>query len=271
MQIFINKNGNQLGPFPESEVTGMLKSGQVAGTDLAWSEGMETWKPLSSFTQFQSQAGGPPALPALPSQRRTEPFSIWSLALGILSLVGCSLLAGIPAVICGHVGLGRINRDPSLDGKGIAVAGLITGYIGVLVLPFIIGILAALALPAIVTAKERAKEAQMLSNMRQIHVAIQMAESGGKSAGKFASKADLKKMLVENGYINANDLARLQFDKISIGNVVADDPPDTILLQAKSENGRSTITFLKDGSGIIKQTAQQPYGRPPPRSPAFLE
>ena len=156
MQIFINKNGNQLGPFPEQQVAEMLKSGQVAGTDLAWGEGMETWKPLSSFAQFQSTAGGQPPLPGqppvLPHQRRTEPLSIWSLVLGVLSLAGCSFLAGIPAVICGHVGLGRIKRDPSLDGKAIAIAGLITGYISVLVLPFVVAVLAALALPAFVTA-----------------------------------------------------------------------------------------------------------------------
>jgi type II secretory pathway pseudopilin PulG len=285
MQIFINKSGNQLGPFSEPQVAEMLKSGQVAGTDLAWSEGMETWKPLSSFMQFQSQAGGPPALPgqppALPSQRRTEPLSIWSLVLGILSLVGCSLLAGIPAVICGHVGLGRIKRDPSLDGKGIAVAGLITGYLSVLVLPFIIGILAALALPAFVTAKERAKDVQMLSNMRQIVLAIQSAEADGvananpklgfPADAKFTSKAQVREMLVGNNYITTADLHHLQFDKTSIGNVSVVDPPDTILLQAKSENGRSTITFLKDGSGMIKRTGQQPYGHPAPRTPAFLE
>ena len=275
MQIFINKNGSQLGPFPESKVAEMLKSGQVAGADLAWSEGMETWKPLSSFAQFQAAAGGPPPLPGqppvLPSARKTEPLSIWSLVLGILSLAGCSFLAGIPAVICGHVGLGRIKRDPSLDGKGIAVAGLITGYISVLVLPFIIAIFAALAIPAIVQAKERAKEVQMLSHMRQIHLAMQQAEADGKSSGKFASKSQVEKILVENNYIAAGDLKRLQFDKISVGNVSADDPEDTILLQAKSESGRSTITFLMGGDGRITRPGQPAFGRPPPRRPAFLE
>jgi len=284
MQIFINKNGNQLGPFAESQVAEMLKSGQIAGTDLAWSEGMETWKPLSSFEQFQAGASGPPPIPGqppvLPSPRRTEPLSIWSLVLGILSIAGCSLFAGIPAVICGHVGLVRIKRDPSLDGKGIAVAGLITGYISVLVLPFIIGILAALALPAAIQAKEKAKQVQMLGNMRQICLAIQTAEADGVASvnpklgfpadAKFTLKAQVRSMLVENKYLTEDDLNRFQFDKISIGNVSAVDPPDTILLQAKSENGRSAITFLKDGSVKNEQPGQQPYGRPPPRSPAFL-
>ena len=111
----------------------------------------------------------------------------------------------------------------------------------------------------------------MLSNMRQIHVAMQMAEADGKSSGKFASKADVKKTLVENGFLKAEDLNRLQFDKISVGNVAAGDPPDTILLQFKSENGRSTVIVLKDGSGQIVRSRQPAFGRPPPRTPAFLE
>lgn len=285
MQIFIHKNGQQLGPFPEAKVAEMLKTGQVAPTDPAWSEGMEKWSPLSTFPQFQSAAGSPPPLPAStpaqPALSKTEPLSTWSLVLGILSLVGCSFLAGIPAVICGHVSLGRIKRDPSLDGKGTAIAGLITGYISVLVLPFVIAVLAALALPAVINAKEKAKEARMLSNMRQIALVMQQAEADGvadanrrlgfPADAKYTSAGEVKSMLVENKYLTDEDLKHLQFDRISIGNVSVSDPPDTILLQAKSEDGRSTITFLKDGSGKIVRPGQPPFGQPPPRSPAFLE
>lgn len=285
MQIFLHKNGQQLGPFSEAKVAEMLKAGQVGATDPAWSEGMEKWTPLSTFPQFQSAACGLPPLPvsapALPPLRKTEPLSTWSLVLGILSIVGCTFLAGIPAVICGHISLGRIKREPSLDGRGIAIAGLITGYISVLVLPFVIAVLAALALPAFINAKEKAKEAQMLSNMRQIEFVIQQAEADGvantnpklgfPADAKYTSAAEVKNMLVENNYLTAEDLNRLQFDRVSIGNVSVSDPPNTILLRAKSENGRSTITFLKDGSGQIERPGQPPFGQPPPRSPAFLE
>ncbi len=285
MQIFIHKNGQQLGPFPEAKVAEMLNAGQAAPTDPAWSEGMEKWQPLSTFAQFESGAAEPPPIPvsapALPALRKTEPLSTWALVLGILSLVGCSFLAGIPAVICGHVGLGRIKRDPSLDGRGGAIAGLITGYISVLVLPFVIAVLAALALPAVINAKEKAKEALMLSNMRQIQLVMQQAEADGvadanrrlgfPADAKYTSAAEVKNMLIENKYLTEEELSRLQFDRISIGNVSVSDPPDTILLQAKSENGRATVTFLKDGSGKIERRGQPPFGQPPPRSPAFLE
>ncbi len=283
MQILIHKNGNQIGPFPESKVADLLKTGQVAGTDLAWCEGMETWRPLSTFAGIQPPPGGPPPLPSQtpvpPPLRRTEPLSIWSLVLGILSIVGCSVggfLAGIPAVICGHIGMGRIKRNPALDGKGMALAGLITGYTGLFIL---VPIFAALAIPAIVGATEKARTVQMLSNMRQIHLALQTAQMDGKTTGnsklgypadlKFTSAAQVKEMLVANNYLTEDELNRLNFDKISIGNVSIEDPPDTILLQVISEKVK--ITFLKDGSGKIERSGQPAFGRPPPRTPEFLE
>ncbi|MEI8309299.1 MAG: DUF4339 domain-containing protein [Verrucomicrobiota bacterium] len=61
MQIHIHKNGQQPGPFPESRIAEMLKSGEAAESDLAWSEGMESWKPLSSFAQFHPPLSGHPA------------------------------------------------------------------------------------------------------------------------------------------------------------------------------------------------------------------
>ena len=284
MLLFIHKNGKQLGPFPEAQAAEMLRAGEVSGTDLAWCEGMETWKPLSGFEQFRAIRSGPPPLPvqapAPRPQQKTEPLSIWSLVLGIVSIVGCSVggfLAGIPAVICGHIGLGRIKRDPSLGGRGMALAGLITGYIGMLIL---VPIFAALAIPAIAQARARAQGAQMLSNMKQIHLAMQQAQLDAKTTGnnklgfpadmKFTSAAQVKQMLVENSSLTAADLDRLQFDKISIGNVSVDDPPDTILLQAKTNTGKSTIIMKKGGDGRIERAGQS-VGRPPPRDPPFLE
>src|SRR5437588_6620703 len=42
-----------------------------------------------------------------------------------------SVLSGIVVVICGHSALARIRREPELCGHSLAVGGLITGYVGV--------------------------------------------------------------------------------------------------------------------------------------------
>ncbi len=68
---------------------------------------------------------------AVPSRGPLSQLALWSLILSILSWVACSVLAAIPAIICGHMALGRIKQDPSLEGRGLAQAGLIVGYINI--------------------------------------------------------------------------------------------------------------------------------------------
>ena len=61
--------------------------------------------------------------------QRTEPLSIVSLVLGICSIF--IFFLSIPAVICGHLARRRIKAHPTLSGEGMALAGLTTGYISI--------------------------------------------------------------------------------------------------------------------------------------------
>jgi hypothetical protein len=65
--------------------------------------------------------------PALP----TSAWAIASLIFGILGMVGGFCLFGIPciaAVICGHAGMRDTNGGVK-SGRGMAIAGLILGYL----------------------------------------------------------------------------------------------------------------------------------------------
>src|SRR5436190_3902579 len=76
----------------------------------------------------------PPPPPVAQPVPRTAPAAIWSLVLAILSF-NCGLLfTAIPAVICGHIARSKIRKSGgALGGKGIATAGLILGYIALVV------------------------------------------------------------------------------------------------------------------------------------------
>lgn len=65
----------------------------------------------------------------------TATSAVASLILGILSPLCFGFLTGIPAAICGHIALSRIRNTPLLGGKGMAIAGLVTGYVGIFVSP----------------------------------------------------------------------------------------------------------------------------------------
>jgi type II secretory pathway pseudopilin PulG len=91
------------------------------------------------------------------------------MVLGISSVVLClSFLAGIPAIILGHLSLSRIKKSMGrLKGEGMALTGLILGYIS---LPFIL-IIAAIAIPNLIKARTSANEAAAASTVRTLNTA----------------------------------------------------------------------------------------------------
>ncbi len=57
----------------------------------------------------------------------TSQWAIWSLVCSILGFF--TFVTAIPGVIFGHLALNEIKKNPRLEGRGLAIAGLIMGYI----------------------------------------------------------------------------------------------------------------------------------------------
>ena len=68
---------------------------------------------------------------------RTSGRAIASMVLGILWIYW---LGSILAIIFGHIAISQAGKDPTLRGKGMAIAGIVLGYvgIGILVLAIIV-------------------------------------------------------------------------------------------------------------------------------------
>jgi hypothetical protein len=170
MNWYYAKNGAQQGPVSLEDMKSRIAMGEVSSTDLAWSEGMADWMPVGSIAEFKVEPPAPaeekdlPASPAFaptasaspsPEPYRTpgaapaaqsaayvqapsQGMSIAALICGILSLVLCcmwfgSLPLALVAIVLGHMAISRVNSDPSRSGgKGMARAGLVTGYLGLL-------------------------------------------------------------------------------------------------------------------------------------------
>jgi hypothetical protein len=120
----------------------------------------------------------PPPLPANPfsppsagtaEPTRTSGLAIASLVLGILACP-FSILAGIPGLICGILGLNRISRSertgtaPRLTGQGFAITGIIFSGLSMLILP----VMVALMLPAVQAAREAARRTMCANNIREL-------------------------------------------------------------------------------------------------------
>ena len=86
--------------------------------------------------------------------RPNSGLAITSLICGIAGLVlfwlWLPVVASIVAVITGHMGLKQTKNNPALGGRGMAIGGLITGYVGVglMVAQILIGLAVFLAFGA---------------------------------------------------------------------------------------------------------------------------
>lgn len=82
----------------------------------------------------------------------TSTYAILSLAFGLIAWLMAPLLGAIVAVVCGHLARAEIRRSPHpLEGDGMALAGLILGYLQI-VLALVLAVVVALFFGGIVAA-----------------------------------------------------------------------------------------------------------------------
>lgn len=171
MNWYYAKNGTQQGPLPTEDMKSRIAMGEISPTDLAWCEGMADWMPVETIAALKVEAPParvddmqppspgapygaapsaspepyrpPSAAPApgsvVPGQVPSQGLAIASMVCGILGIITCCIVGFlnaplvIAAIVMGHIALSKIKADPArTGGKGMAKAGLITGYIGLL-------------------------------------------------------------------------------------------------------------------------------------------
>lgn len=106
--------------------------------------------------------------PAMPADSKTSGLAITSLILGLFFFL---LPAAILAIVLGHISRSQIRESRGrLKGAGLALAGLVLGYIGSSMIPFLI--VAAIAIPNLLRAKVAANEAGAVGSLRTLNTAV---------------------------------------------------------------------------------------------------
>ncbi|MFC1594175.1 DUF4190 domain-containing protein [Candidatus Omnitrophota bacterium] len=132
-------------------------------------------------------------------QKKTLGLAIASLVFGCLVLFPfIGILFSLAAIILGIIALVKIsNNKETLKGNGLAIAGIILGGIGVIVIP-IFALLAAIAIPNLLRARISANDAAAQATLLNISAA---AETYAVEAGQYPiSESDLT--VGENPYLN---------------------------------------------------------------------
>src|SRR4051794_18806962 len=200
MQIYIGKNGQQLGPFSLEEVNRKLADGTFTGADLAWYEGAAGWAPLAGVPGVvirQTPASTSPPIPVSaptptptpvqpapviapvrPNASIVQPAKSPTRTLSMVSwiLLGITLLVSfIPFVGCGSwilvwpvaitaIILGIIVMTRGRTGQGILII-----LAAIVVVP--IALIAPVISTALLGGGDRAKETVIMENLRSIDLA----------------------------------------------------------------------------------------------------
>jgi prepilin-type N-terminal cleavage/methylation domain-containing protein len=149
--------------------------------------------------------------------------------------------------------------------------------IELLVVISIIGILAALALPALTGALVRGQMTQTLSNMKQLHLATQQMALDGLTTGdtnlawpgdqanpSFATWANA---LVDGAYLKTNDFAKLvsAAGKVAPAGSIPSATASAVIAYAVQESSEGSTVFLSTANfdystGNGQLTTNRPYG-----------
>jgi type II secretory pathway pseudopilin PulG len=269
MQYHVAKNGEKSGPFEKEEVYRRLVAGEFAGTDLGWHEGMGEWEPLAKLLPPQTTAipaGAPVFRPTVtrpnmvPQQTQTSGMAIASMICGILGLL--LWLPCIPAIILGHLGLSAIKKSAgALGGKGMAVAGLVMGYLMIALIP-IIAILAAIAIPAFTQAQTRANEMKAVNNARQI--VIGMKQYAVDHEGKYPATLDVlfeEQILMDRKLLEFPpqiDVPGQGWEYLGAGHTDSDPGNLIILTSRKADRTKKKIIARNDGSAQVVRESEVP-------------
>jgi type IV pilus assembly protein PilA len=165
-------------------------------------------QPAADGTGFCSSCGAAiaPANPAAnvaspaPPTPTPLPFPTTS-GKSVASLIfGCFFFlfpSAVLAIILGHLSLSEIGKSAGrIKGRGMAITGLVLGYLGISFIPLVI--IAAVAIPNLLRARIAANESSAVASVRTLNNAEDSYAIAHPGTGYTCSLSDLRQLIDSN-------------------------------------------------------------------------
>lgn len=124
-------------PFGSETADGYAAPASASASYPTTTSSASTSTPYTSSDPYRAgdgQRSWAPAQPYPGVARPTSGMAVASLVLGILSITMCSGLTSLPGLVCAIVGMRETGATGAKGGRGLAIAGLVTSIIGLLIL-----------------------------------------------------------------------------------------------------------------------------------------
>jgi type IV pilus assembly protein PilA len=199
------------------------------------------------------------SIPGMPSMAPaasavTSGKAIASLVCGLLFFVPMAFIA---AVVFGHLAISEIRKSAGrLKGEGLAMAGLVLGYIWVAGIPIFL-IIAAIAIPNFLRARMAANESSAVASVRIIETAEVTYSTNHPDRGYTCYLGDLSREQLINTELASGKKFGYQFDLLNCvpGNPGGANIKFQVVAQPITPNQTGVRAFCSDESAVIKVDA----------------
>lgn len=164
----------------EAQLRQWIAEGRVNAQTRIQAEGTPEWKSfleLPEFADLAEKAAAPPPLSSaapVAAPARTSAMAVTSLVMGIVGIITCGitlLLTAPVGLVLGAIALNKIGKSQGrLGGKGLALTGVILNGVTLLLIP----VFAAMMLPALAAAKQKAQAINCVNNEKELWLAIKI-------------------------------------------------------------------------------------------------
>ena len=143
MYKILGGDGKEYGPVSAETLKQWISEGRANVQTRVQAEGAADWTAIGQLPEFAAsftvptvpKTIGPSVTSATASN--TNSMALTGMILGICSLtIGlfcCGPLMAIAGIVFSSIGLSQIGKNPGQQGKGMAIAGLITSILGLIV------------------------------------------------------------------------------------------------------------------------------------------